>query len=48
MTAGSITLLSASPEAKVALEDHVAALSSTYRVIPIAVSADGLVVHGTV
>ncbi len=44
---GSLTLLSATPEAKRTLEARVLQLSSGYRVIPITVSATGLVVRGT-
>jgi D-glycero-alpha-D-manno-heptose-7-phosphate kinase len=43
---GSLTLLSATPEAKAALERQVAALDTRYRVFPIQISSDGLRVRG--
>jgi D-glycero-alpha-D-manno-heptose-7-phosphate kinase len=44
---GSLTILSDSPAAKVAVEQRVAALDARYRVLPIEVSAAGLQVRGT-
>jgi D-glycero-alpha-D-manno-heptose-7-phosphate kinase len=43
---GSVSILSAGPEEKQALEDDVAARHPEYRVIPIRVSPDGLQVTG--
>ena len=43
---GSVTLVSASPEARDALEHRVAALEARYRVLPIEVSPAGLQVRG--
>lgn len=43
---GSVTILSATPEAKQALENHMAELHTRYRVIPIQVSTVGLEVRG--
>jgi D-glycero-alpha-D-manno-heptose-7-phosphate kinase len=43
---GSLTVLSATAEAKEALERRVAGLDPRYRVIPVRVSAVGLEIHG--
>jgi D-glycero-alpha-D-manno-heptose-7-phosphate kinase len=43
---GSVTILSATREAKEALEHRVAALDTRYRVLPIQVSPGGLQVRG--
>jgi len=43
---GSVTILSATPEAKEALEHRVAGLDLSYRVLPGQISMDGLVVRG--
>jgi D-glycero-alpha-D-manno-heptose-7-phosphate kinase len=43
---GSMTLLSATPEAKAHLEDAVLALDSRYRVLPVTISDTGLSVTG--
>ncbi len=43
---GSVTILSATREAKEALEHRVAVLDSRYRVLPIQVSTVGLQVRG--
>ena len=43
---GSVTILSAAPEAKDALERRVAASDPRYRVLPIEVSSVGLQVRG--
>ena len=43
---GSVTILSATREAKGALEDHVNVLDTRYRVLPIHVSPVGLEVRG--
>ncbi len=43
---GSVTILSGSEAAKVAIEQRVAALDSRYRVLPIEISAVGLEVRG--
>ena len=45
---GSVTFLSATPEAKEALEHRVAALDPSYRVLPIQISMDGLQVQGAI
>jgi hypothetical protein len=44
---GSLTILSATPNAKAALEQRVEALDPSYRVLPIQVSSVGLQVGGT-
>jgi len=43
---GSLTILSATPEAKAALERQVAAMDTRYRVLPIQISSVGLRVRG--
>jgi D-glycero-alpha-D-manno-heptose-7-phosphate kinase len=43
---GSVTLLSATPEARRALEQRVATLDQSYRVLAIEISSPGLVVRG--
>jgi hypothetical protein len=43
---GSVTILSATPEAKETLEHRVAASDRRYRVLPIQVSTTGLQVRG--
>jgi len=45
---GSLTLLSASPEAKRALEAHVERVDRRYRIFPIEISAVGLDITGSV
>jgi D-glycero-alpha-D-manno-heptose-7-phosphate kinase len=45
---GSVTLLSATPEAKAALDRRVAGLDTSYQVLPIQISTVGLQVHGVV
>jgi D-glycero-alpha-D-manno-heptose-7-phosphate kinase len=45
---GSVTLLSATPEAKEALEHRVAGIDPSYRVLPIQISKDGLHVEGAI
>jgi D-glycero-alpha-D-manno-heptose-7-phosphate kinase len=44
---GSLTLLSADPAAKDALEHRIAECDTRYRLLPVVVSADGLVVRGS-
>lgn len=44
---GSVTILSATTRAKEELEHRLGALDSTYKVLPIHISVDGLQVHGT-
>ena len=45
---GSVTILSATPEAKEAVEHRVASLDPSYRVLPIQISMDGLQVKGAI
>jgi D-glycero-alpha-D-manno-heptose-7-phosphate kinase len=45
---GSVTFLSATPEAKEAFEDRVAALDPSYKVLPIQINMDGLQVQGAI
>jgi D-glycero-alpha-D-manno-heptose-7-phosphate kinase len=45
---GSLTILSATREAKEALDHRVAALDTSYRVLPIQISTVGLQVEGVV
>ncbi len=45
---GSVTFLSATPEAKEALEHRVAGFDPSYRVLPIQISKDGLHVEGAI
>ena len=45
---GSVTFLSATPEAKDALEHRVVALDPSYRVLPLRISTDGLRVQGAI
>ena len=45
---GSVTFLSATPEAKDALERRVAGLDPRYRVLPLHISMDGLQVRGAI
>jgi D-glycero-alpha-D-manno-heptose-7-phosphate kinase len=45
---GSLTILSATPEAKEVLEHRINGLDPDYRVLPIQISVDGLVVRGAV
>jgi len=45
---GSVTFLSATPEAKDALEHRVVRLDASYRVLPIKISMEGLQVKGSI
>jgi D-glycero-alpha-D-manno-heptose-7-phosphate kinase len=45
---GSVTFLSATPEAKEALEVRVASLDEGYAVLPVHISPEGLLVQGAI
>jgi D-glycero-alpha-D-manno-heptose-7-phosphate kinase len=45
---GSVTFVSATPEAKEALDDRVVALDPSYRVLPLRITMDGLQVEGAI